>query len=69
MVEWNHAAIYIMETKSKIIIGSFIGAFFVIALFLVVPSYMVSSADSLSKDYDSVTQTVTIKDDADREIV
>ncbi len=58
-----------METKSKIIIGSFIGAFFIIALFLVVPSYMVSSADSLSKDYDSITQTVTIKDEGDKELV
>ena len=58
-----------METKSKIIIGSFIGAFFIIALFLVVPSYMVSSADSLSKDYDPITQTVTIKDEGDKEIV
>jgi len=51
-----------METKSKIILGSFVGAFLVLTLFLIIPAYNVKSESLTSKDYDPLTKTVFISD-------
>lgn len=67
MVQWKPYDFYIMETKSKIIIGSFIGAFalisFIIGLTMLLESNLfVDDSDNIIS-YSNNNLTVTIKND------